>query len=309
MKRGLLIALPVAGAAVAGTVVARNALRRAPLPPPAGLVRELGGESLHYVDEGSGPALVLVHGFAGSTFSWRGAIPLLARAFRVVALDLPGFGRSSRDSTLDFSHEAHARRVVRLLDTLGIARATLVGHSMGGAIAQRVAVNFPERVERLVLVAAVDASVPEPWRAPAGRRGTARDAGLRVLQNVPPLLTWMSRRGMQGIVHDRTHVTGEVVQGYVGPLLLPGTDRCLVKMMRDTTTDPPLDLGRIEAPTLVLSGASDTAVAPEVGDGLAAKIPGARHVVLAQCGHLLPEERPEAFVEEVVAFVHEPVPA
>lgn len=308
MKRKAIVLGGALAAVGAGGWVAWK--RRAPwqAPLPEGIIRDVADAKVHYIDEGSGPAVILIHGFAGSTFSWRRVLPGLAPAHRVVALDLPGFGFSDRDPARDYGQRAQAERVVALMDLLGIQRATLIGHSMGGAIAERVAAGHPDRVERLVLVAAVNAG--EASRAPG--RGMAAGpmfALIGVVQRSPSAMYTLGRRALARMVHDRAHATEEVMRGYIDPLLLPGTVAAVRKMAAANRDEAPVDLAAITAPTLVLSGASDAAIPPERGEALAAAIPGARHVTIPEAGHLIAEERPEAFLEEVLAFLHEPVPA
>ncbi len=114
---------------------------------------DLDGLQLHYVEEGQGPATVLIHGLGGFAESWRHNVPELARHGRVIALDLPGAGRSGkprRAYTLEFLAQA----LDRLLHTLGVDRVHLVGHSLGGAVAARYTLDHPRRVERLALLGA-----------------------------------------------------------------------------------------------------------------------------------------------------------
>lgn len=124
-----------------------------PAGVPGRLV-DVQGRRVHVVERGEGDPIVLVHGFASSTYDWEETIlEPLARTHRVVAIDLLGMGHSARDDALPYGFDLWTRQVVDVLDALGIARATLVGHSLGGAIAALVAGEHPERVERLVLVA------------------------------------------------------------------------------------------------------------------------------------------------------------
>jgi pimeloyl-ACP methyl ester carboxylesterase len=113
---------------------------------------EADGVRIHYVEAGRGETVLLIHGLNASTFSFRYTIPELAQHYRVVALDLKGFGYSERPAGGDSSQTAQAALVERVMDLLGIERAAVVGHSMGGAIAMRLALARPERVSRLVLV-------------------------------------------------------------------------------------------------------------------------------------------------------------
>ncbi len=308
MKRKAIVLGGALAAVGAGGWVAWK--RRAPwqAPLPEGIIRDVAGAKVHYIDEGSGPPVVLIHGFAGSTFSWRFVIPDLAKAHRVIAIDLPGFGFSDRGPGVDYSQTGQAERLVALLDLLGIQRATLIGHSMGGAIAQRVAASHPERVERLILVAAVSAAQPRDV-ARRGRPAGPMFALVGVAQRSPRAMYAVGRRALPRMVHDAEYATEEVMRGYIDPLLIPGTVAAVRKMTAAAGEEAPAALSGISAPTLVLSGASDRMIPPEQGLELAEAIPGARYLVIPEAGHLLAEERPEAFLEEVLAFLHESVTA
>jgi pimeloyl-ACP methyl ester carboxylesterase len=143
---------------VAGTLLIRRAEPDLDAALPDGVPGRMiaaGGHQVHVLEVGRGePPVVLVHGFASSTFDWEEAVlPTLARSHRVVAFDLLGMGFSERVEGLPYGFDVWSRQVLDVLDALGIPRATLVGHSMGGAVASIVAGEHPDRVERLVLVA------------------------------------------------------------------------------------------------------------------------------------------------------------
>lgn len=302
MRRAVLLAAPVALGGVAVAVLRRP---RPPAVAPAGDIRTIDGERIHLIDRGQGPAIVLIHGFLGNTASFRSIIDDLSRDHRVIALDLPGFGFSDRDPGFDLSQEAHARRVARVLDEAGIQRATILGHSMGGAIAQRFAARFPERTERLVLLCAVNAGEVPEWDR-LGRRAKAALTGMRLLTKSPTLMNRLTLRTMRSIVGDPDRLTADDAWVYTVPLLRPGTVGCLESMFRRLREEQPVDLGRITAPTLVLSGECDTAVPPSVGLRLVESIPGARAHVWPGIGHLPAEEDPTAVLEQLRAFIAQP---
>src|SRR5919107_425918 len=110
------------------------------------------GHRVSYRMAGEGPAIVLLHGLTGSSTTWWGVMPRLAERYTVVGPDLPGHGESAKPRG-DYSPGAFACGIRDLLVTLGIERATIVGHSLGGGVAMQLAYQFPERCERLVLVA------------------------------------------------------------------------------------------------------------------------------------------------------------
>src|SRR6266511_349976 len=111
----------------------------------------LHGDDVRYVKAGSGPVMVLIHGILGSRRSWEQLVSLLVQDFTVIAPDLLGHGDSAKPRA-DYTLGGHAGRLRDLLDALGVARATLVGHSLGGGVAMQFAWLFPERCERLVLI-------------------------------------------------------------------------------------------------------------------------------------------------------------
>src|SRR3982750_2586663 len=116
------------------------------------------GANIHYQEFGdkSKPTLVLIHGFTASVYVWHAAAPIIAEGrFHVVAIDLLGFGYSEKPAWFDYSITSQARMIARFMNRLGIGRATLVGSSYGGAVAATLALDYPERVEKLVLVDAV----------------------------------------------------------------------------------------------------------------------------------------------------------
>jgi pimeloyl-ACP methyl ester carboxylesterase len=115
---------------------------------------EVDGLALHYVVEGEGPPVVLLHGLGGFGESWRHNIPALARRTQVFALDLPGYGRSAKPQGA-YDLAFFARAVLGFMETLGLGQASLVGHSLGGAVAVTSALTHPARVERLCLLGAL----------------------------------------------------------------------------------------------------------------------------------------------------------
>ena len=122
--------------------------------PPAGTFTQLGNTKLHYVDQGQGPTIVMIHGLAGSLQNFTyGLASALAKNYRVICVDRPGCGYSVRASHANPSLEAQADTMVELLDHLGIESAIFVGHSLGGAISLAAAQRHPERVKALALIA------------------------------------------------------------------------------------------------------------------------------------------------------------
>jgi len=266
---------------------------------------EVDGVRLHYVSAGQGSPVLLIHGLGASTFSYRYTIPELSRHFRVIAPDLLGFGYSARPADADYSLTAQARRLRALLDALGIERAAVVGHSMGGALAMRFATSYAERVSRLVLIdSAVDREL---------RRGGRLVWLFQALLPVGALFTIHSRRfrrrALRVSVHDPAHVTDEVVEGYFRPARMKGHLRALGRTMASWWQDELVEPERIAQPTLLLWGEHDRLLPPRVGEELARRIPNAKLMVVPSAGHQVPEEQPALANRLLLDFLRAPEPA
>jgi len=166
----LLIVLAVLALMVADLVAftAFTARRVEKALPPRGKFLDLDGARIHYLDKGSGPAIVLVHGLGGQMGNFAyGVVDQLTNEFRIVVIDRPGSGYSTRASDEAAHLAAQAAFVAQFIRKLGLDRPLLVGHSLGGAIALRVALDHPETISGLALIAPlthVPPQVPKPFR-------------------------------------------------------------------------------------------------------------------------------------------------
>jgi len=267
------------------------------------------GLQVHYKLAGQGqPALVLLHGLGASVFSWREVMVPLSHLGTVIAFDRPGFGLTSRPMPGDwqeenpYAAESQARLTVDLLDGLGIQKAILIGHSAGGSIAVLTALRFPQRVEALVLV------------SPAIYEGGGAPGWVRPLLSLPQVRRWgplfvrsIAGRGASLLAsawHDPSKIEPEVLAGYAKGWQVPNWDRALWELV---LASRPLDLERhldeLHMPVLVLTGDDDRWVPAEQSIRLASELPSAELVVVPDCGHLLQEEAPAAFMGATSAFL------
>lgn len=252
----------------------------------------LSGLRVRYVRAGDGPAVVLLHGFASSIFTWKDVMPGLARSRTVVALDFPGFGESEQPPDLEFG--IYPEVVLGLLDRLGVARATLAGNSMGGAVATALAARHPERVAALVLIDSAGFDHAESER-PLLLRLLTTQAGKALFERLP-VRGRVLRLGLRQVFHDPTLVTEERFNEYLAPLLRPGATASLVSLLTSRGAAPGMVASLapgVKAPTLVLWGRDDGWIPVAQADRVVAAIPGARKVVLEACGHVPQEERPQ----------------
>jgi len=219
-----------------------------------------------------GPPLVLLHGLAGSGAWWKRNLPALSASFRVTAIDLPGFGASHRDARLILD-EAPAQ-VAALLGDLGIERAHVMGHSMGGLVAGGLAADHPDRVDRLVLVDAGFLSLDPTLRH-------------RITGPLKTLL-WTSPTILPTLLRDVARS---------GPVRMA---RATAEVLRKDWSDK---LPAITAPTLVVWGEHDRVCNPRIGKEIAAAVPGARMVIIPGAGHNPMWEKQAAFDREVLGFL------
>jgi pimeloyl-ACP methyl ester carboxylesterase len=287
------------------------AVRREPAPGPTGAwmaaagltpaFETVDGVRLRYVRAGTGPTVVLLHGFASSIVTWRDTIPALARSHDVVALDFPGFGGSEIRPGLPPS--AYPRLVVGLMDRLAIPRASLVGNSLGGGVAVVVAATHADRAERLVLIDSVGFNL-----ARADRPFLLRVAGwkpaARLMESLP-IRRAMVTLALRQVFHDDRLVTPDRVDEYVVPLLRPGAMAAAQALLAsgDDLGLPGL-VARVRVPTLVVWGREDAWISVAQADRFLAAVTGARNVVIEGCGHLPQEERPAevaALLEDFLA--------
>ncbi len=266
------------------------------------------GHRVAYRLAGEGPAVVLVHGITAQSATWRRVAPRLAESHTVLAPDLLGHGDSAKPRG-DYSLGAHASGIRDLMVTLGIERATFVGHSLGGGIAMQLAYQFPERCERLVLV---------------GSGGLGREVSLLLRAAVLPgseiVLPLLASTGLLR--------AGRAVGGWMNRLgLRPGTDMEEIARGHASLADPQaraafihtlrsiVDRGgqRVDArdrlylagelPTLVVWGERDSVIPVEHGRDAIALMPGSRLEIFEDAGHHPHLDDPDRFVDVLHEFM------
>jgi pimeloyl-ACP methyl ester carboxylesterase len=265
---------------------------------------EIDGARVHYQEAGEkdNPVLVLIHGFASSTLVWSKVFLNLAQAgFRVIAVDMLGYGYSGKPRNGEYTIGGQANLLMRLLDHLGVRRATLVGSSYGGAVAATCALDHAQRVEKLVLVGTVNNN--EPLRFNLMRLFSSPVLG----DVVSPLLIGSRRllRKRMKRVYDRHEwvLDERRVDARHFPLRASGTQRAMIRTVRGWDAERiSRDAHLIRQPTLLLWGENDIEIPLADGERLHAEIPGSRLIVFLNCGHLPHEEYPEAFTKVVAGF-------
>jgi pimeloyl-ACP methyl ester carboxylesterase len=267
---------------------------------PADRFVRLGEQLVHVERMGAGEPVVLLHGFGASTYSWREVMPALARDHRVVAIDLNGFGYTQRPKdAASYTREGQAKMVLATLDALGIVRAHVFGHSYGGGLTLYLAQTHPERFLSMVLV---DSSAPTYSDDRRSRAAALRPLSYLFLRSVA-LRPSAIRRSLLRSYWDDSKVTSELVQAYFDRLRIEGVADAYHGLTAPAPPGERVVLEKIQVPALVLWGAHDEIIRPEVGRSAADRIPHAEFVLLADSGHLPMEEEPEAFLAAVLPFL------
>jgi pimeloyl-ACP methyl ester carboxylesterase len=270
---------------------------------------QVEGRRIRFWRAGSGPALVLVHGLLGYSFSWRHVIRPLALNWEVFAPDMPGSGFSECDSKIDCRLSSSANRLLEFLDVAGISTCDLVGSSYGGATALMLASSHPSRVRRLVLV-----SPANPWskygrkRMALLRNTAVASAFPKLARQMRPLHHYFLRR----LYGEPRLITAEAYRGYSDPLSCGGRFEHAVGIVGSWNADMQ-DLraaipNASNIPTLLMWGSRDRAVDPVSASALKNNFRTCRLEVIEGAGHLPYEECPQEFNRILTRFLKTPVP-
>jgi len=265
---------------------------------------QVSGRAIHYIKQGNGNPLILVHGFAGSTYTWRHLIPLLADRYTVYALDLLGFGLSDKPPEGKYDMASHANVVVSFMDALKLTSATLIGHSMGGVVVSYVSIAAPSKVDSLILI--------EP-----GFYAKGSPAFMKYL--FFPLDRIMARqfysRGfikmfLTNSYYKKALVTDEVIDAYMVPTRTPGALDAMAHMMKSVGSKRYEGITvKISRPTLIVWGENplrkDMVVKLGEAQQFNREIEGSKLIFIKECGHYIQEEKPEELAQVIGDFLTE----
>ncbi len=271
----------------------------------------LDGQPINVIEFGEGPPLLFVHGLIGRWTHWLEQLSAFAASHRVIAMDMPGFGDSPMPAE-KISVPGYARTIEQLLDALHLSTAAFVGHSMGGFTSVELAINFPQRVERLALISPAGLST---YNNPRDLRLVAQMRRLRRIVNpyharVAAHAELLARRPRLRLLEPTTHVVvrhsdrlpapfvAEFVRGLGAPGYIEGMAANFDYDYRDR-------LGEVACPTLIVWGERDLVVTAKDAELYERLIPNARKVILEDTGHMAMIERPAAFNALLEKFLSE----
>jgi pimeloyl-ACP methyl ester carboxylesterase len=317
----ILLVLWIVGAAKAGFWIAdASQLVPAPADRPIDSFSErkkfldVGSARVAYIDEGSGPPVILLHGCPFSSWEWKDVIPILSKRYRVIAPDLLGLGDTSVRLDDDYRLPNEMTMVVGLLDSLAIGEARFVGHDHGGATAEFMMKYHPERIHSLVLT---NVEAYDQW--PSG----PEKPYLRMILNpiTGPLfrlafgLEPVQREAYSVAVHHEDRLTDEMLEAFVQPQLATATRWARLRRFFTWQMDPDHNaetmravdgMRRFDRPVLILWGRHDTNFGPAIAERLAKDIPGVVRVEwMEESAHLPMLEEPERYTDALLKFFEE----
>ncbi len=261
----------------------------------------IDGYPIAYRQQGEGSPVILIHGIPTSSLMWRAIIPKLATRHRVIAPDLLNYGLSEKPASADVPIAAQSRMIVQLMDALGVRRADVVAHDIGGGVAQLIAVNYPEKIRRLALL---DSVCFDSWPIPEFE--PLQQPGAEAAMSLAAFIDMM-RGFMPTGVQNKEAMTDEVIEMYLAPWSSEDGKRAFFRNLRrlnkEYTQAIADGLGGMTHPTLVMWGDKDPFQKPAYADKLVAAIPNAQLVWIEDAGHWLIEEKPVEIGDRIMQFL------
>ena len=268
----------------------------------------VGEVTLHVVECGSGPAVLLLHGFPELWYAWHRLLPALARAgFRAIAPDLRGYGASDKPSEIDaYRSELLLDDVLGLVRALDLGSIRLVGHDWGATLAFAFAARHPELVSHLAIL---NGAHPRRLREELGTLEQALRSSYILFFQLPWLPEWCLRRRailtaiFRGSSVNSAAFSDDDVERYLAALRVPRAARGMLNYYRAARRFPPDIESTIETPTLVIWGEQDPALSRRNLDGLEALVPNLTIATVPNAGHFVHHEVPEIVTERLLEFL------
>ena len=262
---------------------------------------DLEGRSTHYIEKGDGEPVILLHGFFYDSYMWSGNIDALAEHFKVYAIDLWGFGYSTRQP-LDYGYQLYANQVLMFMDSLDIPRAVLVGQSMGGGTAIKLCVQYRERVNKLLLVDA--GGMPNPMPLVGRFLALPRVGKFFLSLNTDAI----RRKNLRDIfIHNKEVITQSYFENVTRFHKIKGTNEASLTILRrdffDKLSDEIHQLGKMDVPIMIVWGREDSGIPLDRGEKMHRILEGSRLEIIDDAGHVPNSERPEVFNQLALSFL------
>ncbi len=262
---------------------------------------ELDGLSTHYIEKGSGEPVILLHGFFFDTYMWNKNIDVFAERYKVYALDLWGFGYSSRES-LDYGYPLYTQQLLKFMDALEIPKASLIGQSMGGGTIINFTVSNRDRVEKIILVDAAGMPNSLPIMARISNLPKVGEFLFGLNNNFIRRMTLGNN-----FLLNKNIITEEYFKNATRFHKIKGTIEVMLYITRkqffDTLTEEITKLGSMDVPSLIVWGREDKSIPLPVGEKLHRFLKGAQLEILDQAGHCSHDDQSTLFNHLALDFL------
>lgn len=258
-------------------------------------------DRIHYRDQGNelAPVLVLIHGTSASLHTWEPLVEHLKANFRLISLDLPGHGLTGAQSDRNYSMSKFVKTIERVMDELKIEKATLVGNSLGGAVAWETAYALPNRVQSLVLIAPSGAPRIVESKSNIGFKLLSSPVGPFLVKKFTPRM--IIKTSLLQTVHDESLVTESMVDRYWELLRMKGNRQAMLDLATTPRRDNALAvLKQVVQPSLIIWGAQDSLLTIDMAKVFDSELANSNLKVLQDVGHL-PMEESVAAVSDLIS--------
>ncbi len=247
------------------------------------------------------PPIIFIHGFVSSVYTFRRIIPLLSKHFSIIAIDLPGFGRSVKSISFIYTYENYGKLIAACIEHFQLEKAFLVGHSMGGQIALNTTKIVPERIDKLVLLSSSGyLDKAKRWQRYCSYLPFCEIAVNYVLnkKSVPD--------NLKNVFYDHSLISEDLIEEFGRPLKEKNFNKSMMRLLRyregDLTSE---QLKSIDKSILLIWGREDNVVPFHIGMKLKEDLPNSELIAYDKTGHLITEERAEAVSEQIFTFFRE----
>lgn len=261
---------------------------------------------IHYKDEGNkeGKVLVLVHGFADSLFTFDYMIPELENEFRLVRMDFPAFGLTGKVPSSNYGPEAFVKVIHEVTNNLGIQKFSIIGNSLGGSAAWRYALNYPEQLEGLVLIAAAGIKNEEEKERKLGPKAVNSPLTGWLFRYVMP--KFMIGNILKNVFVDESLITSKNVDRFHDFLILEGSREAIISMSTSGgyKNNSKLEIRNITTPTLIIHGANDNIIPVRTHEYFLSEIVNSKALIYDRVGHIPMLEAPIRTSKDIKEFMN-----
>lgn len=261
---------------------------------------EVDGYSIAYSSTGEGEVVLLVHGITTYSFIWRKVVPFLAHKYRVITIDLPGCGNSSKQLEREYSLKNHAQLLKSFVEAMKVERFHLVGHDVGGGISQIFAVNYPVMLFDLTLINTVAYDFWPVQPIIAMRTPIIRQFAMATLDF--GALRMIVRRGL----YHRESLTSELMDYFWAPMKTQEGRKAFLhfaeSLNNKNLTEISDELHKLNLPVLIIRGKGDPYLSGAIAEKLADNIPGSNLVKIETGSHFIQEDEPQLISDEMLQF-------